>query len=653
MRSSILIAIFIGFLGVIYINNYKLNSDILAGLGLDLNKEQKAVLSSLQDNSINILLTNPKDREKIANIAFENGIELNSVATDTDIWHYSLAFMSDDLVSLLNSDPYIFLKDRIIENALFGGFGGDFFRLIDYSKINNGFELENGLLKTKNYYLFNANLKGKDSAIIGFANALNDSGFIASSAAFYNAFAKHQANSESAILGAISLIICAIFIYMIWRSFLVLGVGAVVIFSLFGALAGSLLILDELNFLTLILSTSLIGLIIDYPMHILSAQKNSVFKTLLIAFIISSAGYALFLASKMAFLKEIAVFSLFGLSFGLFASCFWFNDLVNKYQMISPVKLPQMSRKSFLVFTAVIIILAIWGVFRFDLRDENISDYNSSPAWLIDNSKIIASELNTKSGFYLVRNATDFVKENGLKDAFFWSKNLQSPSDQMAIKDSFKQILNSDYLDEVATEFGIDPIFIKQKINEIINQQILSPKELCEAVLNSGCARFYAGDLEVIYSDEKVQNAQFLELKSAISNQFEAIKIEAVILKIIAIILAAIFLFIYFGLKGAIKGIFIVLISIILAALIIAKATIFTIFGLIIASAVVVEYGVFALSTHLNKKQKSLGIITAAFTTAISFGALMFSAAPAVAQFGLAVAVAIIIGAVLGVKFAN
>ena len=68
---------------------------------------------------------------------------------------------------------------------------------------------------------------------------------------------------------------------------------------------------------------------------------------------------------------------------------------------------------------------------------------------------------------------------------------------------------------------------------------------------------------------------------------------------------------------------------------------IFAIFGLILASAVGIDYLIFALNEDLSRRERVFGILAAFVTSFISFFALSFSQTPAVSVFGLAVSLCV------------
>ncbi len=68
---------------------------------------------------------------------------------------------------------------------------------------------------------------------------------------------------------------------------------------------------------------------------------------------------------------------------------------------------------------------------------------------------------------------------------------------------------------------------------------------------------------------------------------------------------------------------------------------IFAIFGLILASAVGIDYLIFALNDDLSRRERVFGIFAAFITSFISFFALSFSQTPAVSVFGLAVSLCV------------
>ena len=74
---------------------------------------------------------------------------------------------------------------------------------------------------------------------------------------------------------------------------------------------------------------------------------------------------------------------------------------------------------------------------------------------------------------------------------------------------------------------------------------------------------------------------------------------------------------------------------------------IFAVFGLILASAVGIDYMIFALNDELNAKERIFGIFMAAITSFISFFMLFFSTTNAISVFGLAVSLNVAIYALI------
>lgn len=76
--------------------------------------------------------------------------------------------------------------------------------------------------------------------------------------------------------------------------------------------------------------------------------------------------------------------------------------------------------------------------------------------------------------------------------------------------------------------------------------------------------------------------------------------------------------------------------------------SLFAMFGLLLVSAIGVDYAVYAYAAHESAPARLGGMLLAALTTGISFGLLALSSTPAVAAFGTTVA----LGVVLNLLFA-
>ena len=89
--------------------------------------------------------------------------------------------------------------------------------------------------------------------------------------------------------------------------------------------------------------------------------------------------------------------------------------------------------------------------------------------------------------------------------------------------------------------------------------------------------------------------------------------------------------------------IFGVLLTLFIFAIFGVNLSIFGVFGLILASAVGIDYMIFALNESLSEKERIYGIFCAFITSFISFFTLSFSQTAALSVFGLSVSLCVLI----------
>lgn len=696
MRAIVFGLIFIFFAGSIWQNTQKLNSDIFSLIDVKLNPyDEKIVQNYNSQNDFSILFKDANDKEHIIKSAKNSNLFINRNLEDFNINvlnKMSLAFMDKNKINLIKNNQELFFDNSIKD--LFLPFkikllSDDFFGLVSTENLNFGakFDPKTKLLKTDNFYLINYELKPDYDydKLLEFAKSLKkiDSVFL-NSPALYAAEAKKIAITQSTYLGIISTILSGFFIFMIFRNIKVFYILVVVIFSLVCALGGTLLTLKSVNFLTIVISTSLIGLILDYGTHFLSANMGksieptsvkNVKTTLLSAFFITSIGYAIFLFSPMKFLHEIAVFSIFALSSALLSSYFLFPNLIKNERFTSHVGFDKFLNfyincckfclkyiKTVLAFVLVFMFIALFKIVNLDFKD-NIKNYSLAPQNLVDDSKVFMNEMSgfMTSKFIIVdENSTSklvaaLAKDRLIENPFYFSLFLNDSS--LQVKEIFKTASKDPKIISKYENYGFDRRSLDAEFAKIINQKIFSPRDICDA-LKAKCDNFFIDGKEIIYvSKAKINgefdgilsefNATYSDYISNLNSGFTAVKANAVLLKLCGFGAAFVILWLFLGFKKALDIttciVFVSMFCVCLFVILGLEIDIFVIFGLILATAVGIDYMLFAFNDRLVLKERILGILAASITSICSFGTLGLSSTNAVFSFGFSVSIAILI----------
>ncbi|WP_180999684.1 hypothetical protein [Campylobacter concisus] len=175
-------------------------------------------------------------------------------------------------------------------------------------------------------------------------------------------------------------------------------------------------------------------------------------------------------------------------------------------------------------------------------------------------------------------------------------------------------------------------------------------KDFKKFMLDENASVAYAsGFVKGAQSDEvlKRHNAFSLNFADSLNESLTQAKELALKLKIAALVIAFLLLWVYFSalISALVMGIIIfrVLLTLFIFAIFGVNLSIFGVFGLMLASAVGIDYIIFALNESLSEKERIYGIFCAFITSFISFFTLSFSQTAALSVFGLSVSLCVLI----------
>ena len=717
------IFVFLASLGYSLASLKNVQTDIFSLINFKDAKEAK-VLKEVQDEIASnfLVLVNSKElANDVQSLAlksslfksFEANIDVNLNDIKSDINRSKIALLSRADLELLKSDKNAFFKKRAEE--IFNSFS---FRLLnvndDFFSLSSGFSAKNGNVSLnladlmlevkdgkKSFFLLKGELKkgASSEGLIKFYNELNalkveQNELFVHSSALYQAFSKQKNESESLYMSVVSLSLTAIFLMLAFRNLRIFYVIFIAAFGFSVAFAGTLLCLNELNILTILISTSLIGLMFDYVLHWLSKNEGeairassikNMLKIFLLGLFITLSGYLAFTFSDLRLLKEVALFSAFALVAAFLASYFFmplvfegvkfyrskiFDAFLTKFCDLSGAAARHLGVK----FLAIsLILLAIFLV--FDLKNlsksENIKDYSNMPKSLLaDSSYILSLTGNNQNTMIVTRSRGDILggekslldelkKRNLIKDESSLSDMFLSKSEQDELKEAFKKALDDEQIYAIYEKFGFSKDEVRSEILKILSEKELSVSEILaqksmkdfkKFMLDENASVAYvSGFVKGAQSDEvlKRHNAFSLNFASSLNESLTQAKELALKLKIAALVVAFLLLWFYFSalISALVMGVIIfgVLLTLFIFAVFGVNLSIFGVFGLILASAVGIDYMIFALNESLSEKERIYGIFCAFITSFISFFALSFSQTAALSVFGLSVSLCVLI----------
>lgn len=717
------IFVFLASLGYSLASLKNVQTDIFSLINFKDAKEAK-VLKEVQDEMASnfLVLVNSKELAKnVQNLAlksslfksFETSIDINLNDIKSDINRSKIALLSRGDLELLKSDKNAFFKKRAEE--IFNSFS---FRLLnvtdDFFSLSSGFSAKNGNVSLnladlmlevkdgkKSFFLLKGELKKGVSSegLINFYNELNalkvgQNELFVHSSALYQAFSKQKNESESLYMSVVSLSLTAIFLMLAFRNLRIFYVIFIAVFGFSVAFAGTLLCLNELNILTILISTSLIGLMFDYVLHWLSKNEGeairassikNMLKIFLLGLFITLSGYLAFTFSDLRLLKEVALFSAFALVAAFLASYFFmplvfegvkfyrskiFDAFLTKFCDLSGAVARHLGVK----FLAIsLILLAIFLV--FDLKNlsksENVKDYSNMPKSLLaDSSYILSLTGNNQNTMIVIRSRGDILggekslldelkKRNLIKDESSLSDMFLSKSEQSELKEAFKKALDDEQIYVIYEKFGFSKDEVRSEILKVLSEKELSVSEILalksmkdfkKFMLDENASVAYvSGFVKGAASDELLEryNAFSLNFASSLNESLTQAKELALKLKIAALVIAFLLLWFYFSalISALVMGVIIfgVLLTLFIFAIFGVNLSIFGVFGLILASAVGIDYMIFALNESLSEKERIYGIFCAFITSFISFFTLSFSQTAALSVFGLSVSLCVLI----------
>ena len=717
------IFVFLASLGYSLASLKNVQTDIFSLINFKDAKEAK-VLKEVQDEMASNFLVLVNSKELAKNVqslalksslfkSFEATIDVNLNDIKSDINRSKIALLSRGDLELLKNDKNAFFKKRAEE--IFNSFS---FRLLnvndDFFSLSSGFSAKNGNVSLnladlmlevkdgkKSFFLLKGELKKGASSeeLINFYNELEalkigQNELFVHSSALYQAFSKQKNESESLYMSVVSLSLTAIFLMLAFRNLRIFYVIFIAAFGFSVAFAGTLLCLNELNILTILISTSLIGLMFDYVLHWLSKNEGeairassikNMLKIFLLGLFITLSGYLAFTFSDLRLLKEVALFSAFALVAAFLASYFFmplvfegvkfyrskiFDAFLTKFCDLSGAAARHLGVK----FLAIsLILLAIF--LGFDLKNlsksENVKDYSNMPKSLLaDSSYILSLTGNNQNTMIVTRSRGDILggekslldelkKRNLIKDESSLSDMFLSKSEQSELKEAFKKALDDEQIYAIYEKFGFSKDEVRSEILKVLGEKELSVSEILalksmkdfkKFMLDENASVAYvSGFVKGAASDDVLErhNAFSLNFASSLNESLTQAKELALKLKIAALAIAFVLLWFYFSalISALVMGVIIfgVLLTLFIFAVFGVNLSIFGVFGLILASAVGIDYMIFALNESLSEKERIYGIFCAFITSFISFFTLSFSQTAALSVFGLSVSLCVLI----------
>lgn len=523
-----------------------------------------------------------------------------------------------------------------------------------------------------------------------------------SGSSLFSAYGQEVGNKEGMLISLITLAIISTFLLFAFKNIKIFYLLFVVIFSLTFGLGISFLLLERVHILSLIMSISLIGIVIDFALHFICHQEGrriarysilSMKRIFIFGFIISASGYLFFLFSSFVFLHQIAIISILSLLGALLFAYFCLPLLLQGTTFHSSKGFEYflgylwnfvlfLRKKRHFLYAVMVLIMAFGGhkIYNSQTR-ENIKNYASIPQSLFDEASTVGKLTDfvpptqvlvlTHCSFKCERELIRQIKDNNIaQDLRGLSQIFLDQEEQKEVIKAFQKYSQDPHIIRLYTQAGINTTqeyFNKisrikpQGIEELLKNSLVKNHQYLYlnqnqrlVVINSSTSLLNHQNFQKILSNisSKYQaNISFFYLPEEINQGFETIKQNAIFLKLIGLSSAFILLLFVYGIKQALKIIFVmtsaILTTLCLLEIFGLEINIFAIFGLILASTIGLDYIIFAKSQSVAVHLRLKSIVCACITSFTSFFFLFFSSTYAVAIFGLSVALGVLLIALM------
>jgi predicted exporter len=518
---------------------------------------------------------------------------------------------------------------------------------------------------------------------------------LAASGLLYAAAGQQQATREITWVGGGATVGILLLLLFAFRRFRVLlAFVPVLVGMLFGAVA-CVALFGHMHVMTLVLGSSLIGVAVDYPLHYLSKSWSLkpwhswpalrlTLPGLTLSLATSCIGYLALAWTPFPALTQIAVFSAAGL-LGAYLSAVCLLPAMLKGIDLRPAQWPLHvaqflvdSRNALLrrvrspMLLGLLLLFCLGGLWQLTTRND-IRQWISAPPQLMEEAQTIArvTGYQPTSQFFLVRAAdqqqllerstalsqrlNQLVNLEKLQGYLSLDQLVSQPSEQQQVREALNKLppfwqplldlgIPASVLQAELTQLQKLPI---QDIDAALIGPLAEPwRPLWLGATDDGVAGMVS--LQGLNNPEllRVQaldlpGVQLVDRLGDLNKVFAATQISAAELKLLSCILIVLLLILPFGFGGALRIVALPLLAALcsLASLgwLGQPLTLFSLFGLLLVTAISVDYAILMREQIGGAAVSLLGTLLAAATTWLSFGLLAISSTPAVSNFGLSV----------------
>lgn len=545
---------------------------------------------------------------------------------------------------------------------------------------------------------FDMHLPGQIADLL--ANAREQAGqaggqLLAASGLLYAADGQKQASREITWVGGGATVGILLLLLLAFRRWSVLlAFIPVVVGMLFGAVA-CVALFGSMHVMTLVLGSSLIGVAVDYPLHYLSKSWSLnpwrswpalrlTLPGLSLSLITSCIGYLALAWTPFPALTQIAVFSAAGLVGAYLTAVCLLPALLARVEIRPaqwPLQLAQLmldcraallQRISTPILLALLLAFCGGGLWHLTTKND-IRQWVAAPQALTDEAQAIAriTGYQPTSQFFLVRGKDQqqlldrqsaltqrldqLISMDKLQGYMAINQLLDSPAEQQATRAALSKL--PQYWAPLV-QLGVPASALKAELAQLQALPTQAIEQALEGPLSEPWRTLWLGS-----SDDGVasivslrglnsmallriqatglEGVQLVDRLGELNDVFAHTQISAAELKLASCVLIVLLLIVPFGFNGALRIVALPLLAALcsLASLgwLGQPLTLFSLFGLLLVTAISVDYAILMREQIGGAAVSLLGTLLAAVTTWLSFGLLAISSTPAISNFGLSV----------------
>lgn len=531
--------------------------------------------------------------------------------------------------------------------------------------------------------------------------------------AVFAAAAKAQARRESKLMSTAGLLLTFALLLWVFRSARVFWLTVPLAAGMSAGLAAALMVFGEVHILTIVIGTSLVGMLVDFPLHWLApsvfrrsesqyrslsdglwqpvSAMRHVMPTFAVSLFITVTGYAFLWFTPLPVLRQTAVFSGFALLGAFGATVLWLPVLFARYPVkdvpfagwveklgeVSARIKKRLHRRGWWIVGGIFLVAGLW---RSDWRDD-IRQWVNMPSEMLAEAQQIGVLSGTDfSGQYLVveagsedalleknaevgRALQPLVTQQKLGGVQSLDQWLLPVAEQQKLQNRLRELAKLPDAWQAMHDIGVPRNTMRQALNQAAQTPALTLSDGLKPELAEAWRPLYLGEAEqgrfasvvrlnglgdpaaVQTAIQGMKGVHWADKRAHLNELFHATRNQAAWLKLASYALAWLLLWRMFGTQRGIKILAVPLAAAVGSVAVLGwlgvPVSLFAMFGLLLVSAIGVDYAVYAVAAKHSAPARLGGMLLAALTTGISFVLLGMSGTPAVAAFGLTVTVGV------------